>query len=66
MRNSVPMEEKFDYAKAMAKLEKMAVDAQNPATPLEDVGAMVKESKALVKDCREYLRSLRETMEKED
>lgn len=66
MRNSVPMEEKFDYAKAMAKLEKMAVDAQNPATPLEDVGAMVKESKTLVKDCREYLRSLRETMEKED
>ena len=56
------MEEKFDYAKAMARLEKMAADAQNPQTPVEDIGAMVKESKALVKQCREYLRSLRDAI----
>ncbi len=60
------MEEKFDYAKAMARLEKMAADAQDPATPLENVSAMAKESKALVKDCREYLRTLRETVETDE
>ncbi|MDY6277258.1 MAG: exodeoxyribonuclease VII small subunit [Bacteroidales bacterium] len=59
------MEEKFDYAKAMATLEKMAADAQNPETPVEDIGKMVRESKTLVKDCREYLRSLRDTIEEQ-
>ncbi|MBQ9185784.1 MAG: exodeoxyribonuclease VII small subunit [Bacteroidales bacterium] len=57
------MEQKFDYAKAMAALEKMASDAQDPKTPVEDIGAMVKESKTLVKECRDYLRSLRDTIE---
>ena len=60
------MEEKFDYAKAVATLEEMAAKAQNPATPLEDVGAMVKDSKKLVKECRDYLRSLRETIDSQD
>ena len=36
------MEEKFDYAKAMARLEKMAADAQDPATPLENVKMLFK------------------------
>lgn len=57
------MEEKFDYAKAVVRLEKMAADAQDPKTPIEDIGAMVKESKSLVKDCREYLRTLRDTID---
>lgn len=60
------MDEKFDYAKAMAELEKMADDAQNPATSLDDVGAMVKRAKVLVAGCREYLRSLREEIDAEN
>ena len=59
------MDENFDYAKAMAELEKMAEDAQNPATSLDDVGAMVKRARTLVVDCREYLRSLREEIDAE-
>lgn len=59
------MDENLDYAKAMAELEKMAEDAQNPATSLDDVGAMVKRARTLVADCREYLRSLREEIDAE-
>ncbi len=60
------MDEKFDYVKAMARLEEMAAAAQDPATPLEDVGAMVKESKVLVKQCRSYLRTLKETIDSQE
>ena len=63
MKKSGFKEDKFDYAKAMSRLEKMAADARNPETPVEDIGKMVKESKQLVKDCREYLRTLREAVE---
>ncbi len=60
------MDGNFDYAKAMAELEKMASDAQNPATSLDDVGEMVKRARKLVGDCREYLRSLRDAIDSED
>lgn len=56
----------FDYTKAMAELEKMAADAQNPSTSLDEVGAMVKRARELVADCREYLRTLREDIERQD
>lgn len=55
--------EKFDYASAVARLEKMAAQAQSPETPVEDIRSMVKESKNLVKECRDYLRSLRDDID---
>lgn len=59
------MEEKFDYSKAMAELEAIAVKVEDPKTSLDDIGALVKRSRELISSCREYLRSVRETIEKE-
>lgn len=59
------MEEKFDYSKAMAELEAIAVKVEDPKTSLDDIGALVKRSRELISSCREYLRSVRETVEKE-
>ena len=46
------MEEKFDYAKAVEELE--AIDA------------LVSRSNALLKQCREYLRTVKEKIDKLD
>ncbi len=54
--------DKFDYAKAMAELEEISAKIENPDTSLDDVGALVEKSKVLVKECREYLRSVRESV----
>ncbi|MBQ1865750.1 MAG: exodeoxyribonuclease VII small subunit [Bacteroidales bacterium] len=59
------MEEKFDYSKAMAELEAIAVKVEDPKTSLDDIGALVKRSRELISSCRDYLRSVRETVEKE-
>ena len=59
------MEEKFDYSKAMAELEAIAVKVEDPKTSLDDIGALVKRSRELISSCRDYLRSVRETIEKE-
>ncbi len=58
-------EEKFDYAKAMAELEEIAVKVEDPKTSLEDIGALVSRSKTLIEQCRNYLRSVRESIEEE-
>ena len=58
-------EEKFDYAKAMAELEGIAVKVEDPKTSLEDIGALVSRSKTLIEQCRNYLRSVRESIEEE-
>lgn len=58
-------EEKFDYAKAMAELEGIAVKVEDPKTSLEDIGALVSRSKTLIEQCRSYLRSVRESIEEE-
>ena len=58
-------EERFDYGKAMAELENIAVKLEDPQTSLEDIGGLVNRSKTLLKECREYLRSVRESIEKE-
>ena len=58
-------EEKFDYAKAMAELEGIAVKVEDPKTSLEDIGALVSRSKTLIEQCRNYLRSVRESIEGE-
>ena len=58
-------EEKFDYAKAMAELEGIAVKVEDPKTSLEDIGALVSRSKTLIEQSRNYLRSVRESIEEE-
>ena len=58
-------EEKYDYAKAMAELEGIAVKVEDPKTSLEDIGALVSRSKTLIEQCRNYLRSVRESIEEE-
>jgi exodeoxyribonuclease VII small subunit len=59
------MEEKFDYAKAMAELEAIAAKVEDPKTSLDDIGELVKRSRELISSCRNYLRTVRETVEKE-
>ena len=58
-------EDKFDYAKAMAELEGIAVKVEDPKTSLDDIGALVSRSKTLIEQCRNYLRSVRESIEEE-
>ena len=59
-------EEKFDYSKAVTELEQIAAKVEDPQTSLDDIGALVKRSKELIEKCREYLRSVRESIEEQD
>ena len=56
-------EKKFNYAEAMAELEAIAAKVEDPKTPLEDIGTLVARSKELLAACRDYLRTVRETVE---
>ena len=60
------MEEKFDYAKAVAELEKIAAEVEDPATKLDDIDALVARSNGLLKACRAYLRTVKERIDKLD
>jgi len=60
------MEEKFDYSKAIAELEAIAVKVENPDTGLDDIDALVNRSKLLIGQCREYLRTVREKVDSLD
>lgn len=53
------MMETFDYAKAMAELERIAAKVEDPSTGLDDIDRYVKESNGLIAQCRAYLRSVR-------
>ena len=55
----------FDYTKAMTELEGIAAKVEDPKTSLDDIGALVSRSKTLIEECRNYLRSVRELIEKE-
>ena len=57
-------EKKFDYAKAVEELEKIAAKVEDPATKLDDIDALVERSNKLLKDCRAYLRSVKERIDK--
>lgn len=56
-------QEQFDYSKAIAELEKIATVVEDPATSLDDIGKYMARSKQLVAECREYLRTVRSTIE---
>jgi len=60
------MSEKFDYAKAIAELDEIAAKVENPETKLDDIDALVVRSRELLGQCREYLRSVKEKIDKLD
>ena len=57
------MEDKFDYAKALERLEELALKAEDPSTGLSDMDALIKESSQLVERCRKSLRAAQENLE---
>ena len=57
------MDQKFDYAKAIAELDEIAAKVENPETKLDDIDALVGRSKELLKQCREYLRTVKEKID---
>ena len=57
------MAQTFDYAKAIAELEEIAAKVENPETKLDDIDALVGRSKELLKQCREYLRTVKEKID---
>ena len=60
------MSVKFDYAKAIAELEEIAAKVENPETKLDDIDALVGRSKELLKQCREYLRTVKDKIDSLD
>ena len=59
-------EKQFDYSKAMAELEGIAAKIEDPKTSLDEIGGLVTRSKELIEQCRNYLRSVRESIEEEE
>ena len=57
------MEDKFDYAKALSELEAIAAKVENPETKLDDIDALVGRSNQLMKECRAYLRTVKEKID---
>lgn len=51
--------EKFDYKKALEELESIAQKAEDPATSLDSLDALIKRSEELISGCREWLRTAR-------
>ncbi len=52
--------EAFDYAAAIAELEKIASTVENPDTPIDDIDKYIRRSEKLIADCRAWLRGVRE------
>lgn len=58
--------EQFDYSKAMEELEAIASKIEDPATGIQEVGKYIKRSDELIARCRDYLRSVRESLENKE
>ncbi|MBR6457132.1 MAG: exodeoxyribonuclease VII small subunit [Bacteroidales bacterium] len=56
------MEENFDYAKAIGRLEEIARKVEDPQTGLDEMDKYLAESEELIAKCREYLRTARERL----
>ena len=52
--------EKFDYGKAVARLEEILSKVEDPSTGVDDIDKYVKEAESLGSRCRKYLRELRD------
>ena len=57
------MKEPFNYNEAVAELEKIAARVEDPATGLDEIERLVRQSDELIGRCREYLRTIRQTTE---
>ena len=55
--------EKFDYPKALAELERIAAQAEDPDTGLDKLDESIKRSQELIEQCREFLRTARTKVE---
>ena len=53
----------FDYAQAIAELEKIAAEVEDPSVDLDRMYSALKRSSELVEQCRAYLRSAREKLD---
>ena len=60
------MSDKFDYAKAIEELDQIAAKVENPETNLDDIDALVVRSKELLKQCRDYLKSVKDKIDSID
>ena len=54
---------KFDYNEAVAELERIALQAEDPATGLDEVDRCLKRADELIGQCRAYLRNIRTQIE---
>lgn len=57
------MKDKFEYAKAIEELEKIAEKVEDPKTGVDDIDRYIKRSQELIEACRAYLRGAREKLE---
>lgn len=55
--------EKFDYTKAIATLEEIALKVEDPSTGVEDIDKYIRQTEELVEKCRTYLRTVREKVD---
>ncbi|MCQ2175779.1 MAG: exodeoxyribonuclease VII small subunit [Bacteroidales bacterium] len=55
--------EKFDYTKAIATLEEIALKVEDPSTGVEDIDKYISQTEELVEKCRAYLRTVREKVD---
>ena len=60
------MSDKFDYAKAIAELDEIAAKVENTETKLDDIDVLVGRSKELLKQCKDYLRTVKEKIDSLD
>lgn len=56
----------FDYEAAVAELEKIAAEVEDPSTGIGEIDKCIKRSKELLGACRKYLRSAREKLDSMD
>lgn len=55
-------EKAFDYAAAVAELEKMAAQVESADVSIDDIDKYIRRSDGLISGCRKYLRSAREKL----
>ncbi len=60
------MEEQFDYTKAVAELEGIVRRVEDPSTGLDEIDALVVRSRDLSRQCREYLRGVKDKIDSLD
>ena len=58
--------EKFDYAAAVAELEKIAAKVEDPSTAIDEIDKYIRQSDELIGKCRECLRSAKDRLKNYD